>query len=75
MAASLLRAVQGLHDRAQDDGILGTDVESIDQILSDQRPSRPKMPKSIDQIKKELVDEFLTPPTSFDHKWLNKLQQ
>ena len=27
------------------------------------------------QLKKELEDEFLTPPTAFGHNWLNKLQR
>lgn len=75
MAASLLKAVQGLHDRAQREEILGTDVKNIDEILSEQRPRKRKPQKTPDQVKRELIDEFLTPPKSFDEKWLNKLQQ
>lgn len=75
MAASLLEAVQGLQDRAQDEGILGVDVENIDQILCDQRPRKQNLEKTPDQVKRELIEEFLTPPTSFNEKWLNKLQQ
>lgn len=75
MEESLLKAVQALHERAQDEGILGTDVDNIDQILSDQRPTKRKPPKLPDEVKKELVEDFLTPPTSFNQKWLNKLQQ
>lgn len=75
MAASLLEAVQGLHDRAQDEGILGADIEIIDQTLSDQRPMKRNLQKTPDEVKRELTEEFLTPPTSFNEKWLNKLQQ
>ena len=75
MAASLLKAVQGLHDRAQDEGIFGADVENIDQILSDERSRKRSLQKTPDQVKRELIEEFLTPPTSFNEKWLNKLQQ
>ena len=31
--------------------------------------------QSIDEIKKNLEDEFLTPPTAFSAEWLNKLQR
>lgn len=76
MASGLLKAVQELHDKAQDEGILGrADVENIDQILSDERPRKRNLPKTPDQVKGELIEEFLTPPTSFNEKWLNKLQQ
>ena len=35
----------------------------------------PNSKKTSDEIKKELEDEFLTPPTTFSAEWLNKLQQ
>lgn len=75
MAPSLLEAVEGLHINAQYEGVLGTNVESIDEILFEQRPRKQKLPKTLDQVKRELTDDFLTPPTSFSDKWLNKLQQ
>lgn len=75
MAQGLLEAIQGLHVRAQEDGLLGTNAESIDEILSEQGPRKRRPRKTLDQIKGELIDEFLTPPTSFNEKWLNKLQQ
>lgn len=75
MAPSLMEAVEGLHIKAQNEGVLGTDVESIDEILFEQRPRKQKLPKTLDQLKSELTDDLLTPPTSFSEKWLNKLQQ
>ena len=75
MASGLLKAVQELHEKAQDEGILGADVKNIDQILSDERPRKRNLQKTPDQVKGELIEEFLTPPTSFNEKWLNKLQQ
>lgn len=75
MAASLLEAVQELQDGAQDQRFLGADDENIDQILSDERPRKRNLQKTPDEVKKELIEEFLTPPTSFNEKWLNKLQQ
>lgn len=35
----------------------------------------PTIKKSSEEIKKELEDEFLKPPTTFSAEWLNKLQQ
>ncbi|KAI9793137.1 MAG: hypothetical protein M1833_000822 [Piccolia ochrophora] len=46
----------------------------IDDILGEQRP-RKRTKKSQDEIKHDLEEEFLTPPTKFTPKWLNKLQQ
>lgn len=31
--------------------------------------------KTSDALKKELIETFLTPPTTFSSEWLNKLQQ
>lgn len=75
MAASLLDAIEGLHSRAQREGILEKDVESIDQIFSHQRPRKKKLRKTPDEVKSELTKKFLTPPTSLRDEWLNKLQQ
>lgn len=46
----------------------------IDDILSQQRPKR-RTKRDHQAVKKELGRNFLTPQTSFDGKWLSKLQQ
>ena len=69
MASSLIDAVERLH--------LGSDqndFETIDDLLNAERP-RKKRRKSLESVKGELEESFLTPPTSFDVDWLNKLQQ
>ncbi len=75
MTARLLNAIEALHSKAQGEGILGKDVESIDQILSKQRPRKGKLRKTPGEVKSELTKSFLTPPTSLSDEWLNKLQQ
>lgn len=72
MTSGLLRAVERLriganeHDDDQDG--------SIDGKLSQQRP-RKRTKREIPALKKQLEKDFLTPQTSFDAEWLNKLQQ
>ena len=75
MAATLLKAVECLQVRGQREGVLEKDVESIDDILSEQGPRKHKPRKTLQEVKKELTEDFLTPPTSFSEEWLNKLQQ
>lgn len=72
MTSDLLRAVERLriganeHNPDQD--------ECIDGTLSQQIP-RKRTKRDSQALKRELENEFLTPQTSFDAKWLNKLQQ
>jgi antiviral helicase SKI2 len=46
----------------------------IDHILDEQRP-RKRIKQDPEELKLELEQKFLTPPTSFSTEWLNKLQQ
>ena len=48
--------------------------EPNDRILDECRPLK-RARKTEDEVKKELENEFLTPPTVFGTDWLNKLQQ
>lgn len=48
--------------------------EGIDDILSQPRPKK-RIQRDHQAVKKELERTILTPQTSFDGEWLNKLQQ
>lgn len=48
--------------------------DCIDNILDQRRP-RKRVKQDVDDLKSELEQKFLTPPTSFSTEWLNKLQQ
>ncbi|KAF2084998.1 antiviral helicase [Saccharata proteae CBS 121410] len=50
------------------------DAAWLDSILDEQRP-RKRTRRTKSEIKTSLEQEFLTPSTSFDTRWLNKLQQ
>lgn len=50
------------------------DSDWINLLSQEQRPAK-RLRKTTDDVKKEFEDEFLTPSTSFNTKWLNKLQQ
>ena len=69
MTSDLFRAVERLH--------LGANGDSYEQdecIISLERPK--KQTKGDTQgMKRDLERDFLTPQTSFDLKWLNKIQQ
>ena len=72
MTSELLRAVERLR--------VGVDEQYFDQdvcIAGTSRLERPeKPPKGHNQaLKKELERDLLTPQTSFDAGWLNKIQQ
>ncbi|KAL8830040.1 MAG: hypothetical protein Q9191_001657 [Dirinaria sp. TL-2023a] len=69
MASSLIDAVEKLRLSSHQD-----DFETIDDLLTSERP-RKKRRRSRESMKKELEESFLTPPTSFNVEWLNKLQQ
>lgn len=57
---------------AMDDEILDEWIESDGAVGGTVR----NFPRtSSDEIKKQLEEEFLTPPTKFNAEWLNKLQQ
>lgn len=71
MTTDLLKAIEGISiGRAEN-----SDREScIDEMLMDQRPRKPKS-KTTDDLKQQLEVSFLTPPTSFNSEWLDRLQQ
>lgn len=46
----------------------------IDSLSHEQRPSK-RVRRTKDDIKQDLEKNFLTPSTSFNTRWLNKLQQ
>jgi antiviral helicase SKI2 len=64
--ADILQKVKLTAENIQDDSW-------IDNVLDDHRPR--KRPKSKEEIKKSLENEFLTPSTSFSTSWLNEFQQ
>ena len=80
MAAELSEAVEALHLRGQDvndyedswieDSLKPHDKDDVKKI----RP-RQHICKSPDVTKRELEEEFRSPPTEFSAQWLNKLQQ
>lgn len=72
MTSDLLRAVERLHIVA-DDRDLDQDV-CIDVKLDGQSPRKPSQ-RDAQTLKEELEHNFLTPQTSFDVEWLNKMQQ
>lgn len=72
MTSELLRAVERLR--------VGVNEQYLDQDVCSAgtfRPERPEKPtKGHNQaLKNELERDFLTPQTSFDGGWLNKIQQ
>ncbi len=71
MGTDLLNAVKGLQIKDEDD----KDRDfSIDDILTKSRP-RKRSRRAPEALKRNLEEAFLTPPTSFNSEWLNKLQQ
>ncbi len=64
--------VSTLRQLQLDDVLCGEN--SIDPVLDERRP-RKRARKSEDDLKKDLEDEFLKPPTVFGPNWFNKLQQ
>ena len=72
MTSELLRAVDRLHIVA-DDGNLDQD-EYIDSRLSRRSPRKLNQ-RDAQTLREELEKNFLTPQTSFDAEWLNKMQQ
>ena len=68
MDPKLLEAVWRLRIKSED----GEDC--IDAPLHEQRPQKRKRPSPA-ELKKQLEDEFLTPPTAFSLEWLNKVQE
>ncbi len=72
MASDLLRAVEVLrigpnkHDSDQNDCVAGT---------QGQQKLRRRAEGDGKKLKEEMGKDFLTPQTSFDARWLDKLQQ
>lgn len=72
MTSDLLRAVERLR--------VGANEHEVDQdkcvvdTLGQQRP-RKQTTRGAQALKKELQKKFLTPQTSFDEEWLNRIQQ
>jgi hypothetical protein len=48
--------------------------DDIDHILDEQRPCK-KLKQDPEELKRQLEQKYLTPPTSFSTEWLNRLQQ
>lgn len=71
MASDLLRAVSELYI---DHGREIEDDDYIDEKLTQQRP-RKRTKQSHVSLRKEIENDFLSPPTSFGSEWLNRLQQ
>jgi antiviral helicase SKI2 len=46
----------------------------LDPLATEQRPAK-RLRRTKEDVKKELEKEFLTPSTSFNTRWLNRLQQ
>lgn len=69
MASDLSRAVERLHV-----GVGLQEDECVDDILSLPRPWK-KIKRDSEALKKELEQQFMTPPLSLGENWLNKLQQ
>ena len=72
MSQDLIEAVGRLHVSSHIQGL--EEDSSIDDILNKPHP-RPKRSNTNEEIKARIEKDFLTPPTSFDPEWLNKLQQ
>lgn len=73
MAQELLIAVSKLHvnhGRSK----LGGKGNCVDDFLSEERPKKQSKPTRED-IKQDLENSFLTPPTCFGVEWLNRFQQ
>lgn len=72
MVSELLNAVERLRNSVEKLD-LGLD-RSIDAILCEQRP-KVQATRAQDALKRDLEEDYLTPPTSFSSEWLNTLQQ
>lgn len=71
MAEDLLEAVRKLQ---LDEPANGDQTVNIDDFLDSGRP-RKKARQSLDDLKQQLEQEFLTPSAKFSPEWLNRLQQ
>jgi antiviral helicase SKI2 len=70
MATSLLEAIEGLQISESS----SIEAEPIDTYLEEHRP-RKRAASTLEELQKELEEEFLRPSTTFSSSWLNKLQQ
>lgn len=72
MTSDLLRAVERLRICANE---RDSDQDGcVDDTRSQQTP-RKRTKGDFQALKKELEKDFLTPQTSFDPRWVNRLQQ
>lgn len=53
---------------------LASEDDQIDSILDRQLPPK-RFKQDPEELKRDLEQNYLTPPTSFSTAWLNKLQQ
>lgn len=71
MQQELLEAVKGFKS-------VGREITKregcIDDLLTVKR-SRKQKSKTAETLKKQLVESFLSPPTTFGSSWLDRLQQ
>ena len=72
MAEGLKQSLEKLQLRLQAQDLGHGPVE--DDELEVPRP-RKKTCKTIEEVKQDIEQKFLTPPTSFSPEWLNRLQQ
>lgn len=72
MASDLLPSVERLYIGSKEQEM--QDDDCIDEKLSQQRP-RKRTTKDPNALRKQIEDNFLSPPTSFGLDWLNRLQQ
>jgi antiviral helicase SKI2 len=67
MPDSLISTLERLHLALENN-------DDIDRILDEQHP-RQKLKQDPEELKRQLEQKYLTPPTSFSTEWLNRLQQ
>ncbi|MCJ1261351.1 hypothetical protein MMC22_001215 [Lobaria immixta] len=71
MKQELLEAVKGFNTMSRE--IIERE-DCIDSVIADIRPRNQKS-KTPEDLKIQLEESFLSPPTSFGSSWLNRLQQ
>lgn len=71
MKQELLEAVKGFNTVSRE--IIECE-DCIDSVIADKRPRKQKS-KTPGDLKKQLQESFLSPPTAFSSSWLDRLQQ
>lgn len=69
MTSDLLRAVERLRVVANDHSL------DQDECIDRRQIPRNSIQRNTQTLRQELEKNFLTPQTSFDAEWLNKMQQ